>query len=338
MERPKFNVAVLPAGAWGTAFSLVAAVRHNVSLYFRSEEDFRTFNETHQYPRRHPGIVFPENIKAVDSIEEVLAGANIVVLAYPSKYLRESFREIWPYIPSEATILCLTKGLEQGTNLRMSEVLEEVESGISNRLAILSGPNLAYYVARGLPAGATVSSGDYSLAERMQRDFNTSFFRIYRTRDLLGVELGSAFKNVYAFAVGVSDGLGLGENARGILIPRGLWEATRLAVALGAKAVTLNGLSGMGDMIVTCTSLYSRNHEAGVKFAEGARPDELLNSPKTIEALYTVRAMVALADAHGIEVPIAQAVHDVLYSGLTIKDAMQRLIARDLKDENGYSL
>lgn len=165
MER--LNVAVLPAGAWGAAFSIVAAAKadHNVRLYFRSEGDFRTFNETHEYPRRHPGVVFPENIKAAGSIEEVLLGADIVVLAPPSRFLRDFYRRIKTYIPREASILCLTKGLEQGTNFRMSEVLEEVEPGISNRLAILSGPNLANYVARGLPAGATVSSSNYSLAE-----------------------------------------------------------------------------------------------------------------------------------------------------------------------------
>lgn len=336
MERPKHEVAIVPAGAWGAAFAGVAAkAGHGVRLYFRDDEEVRSFNETHEYPRRHPGIVFPENIKAAGSIEEALSGADIVVLAYPSKLLRGKFVEARSYIPSEASILCLTKGLEERTNLRPSEVLEQEEPGIGRRLAVLSGPNLAHEVVRGLPAGATISSSDYELAQRIQLGFNTDSLRTYRTRDLVGVELGGAFKNIYAFLVGASDGLGFGRNARGILIPRGLLEASNLAVAMGAMERTLIGLSGLGDMIVTCTSSHSRNHEAGFAFAKGATPDELLNSPKTIEALYTVKAMVALAKIHEIDMPLAQAVYDVLYNGISINAVIQRLIARDLKDENG---
>lgn len=336
MKRPEYEVAIVPAGAWGLGFARVAAdAGHNVRLYLRDDKEAGFFNETHMHPRRHPEVVFSRNIRAMSGIEEVLAGASVVILAYPSRLLREKFAEIRPYIPSEASILCITKGLEQGTNLRMSQVLEEVKPGISQRLAVLSGPNLAHEVARGLPAGATVSSSDYELAKRIQLGFKTNSLRTYRTRDLVGVELGSAFKNIYAFLVGASDGLGFGENARGILIPRGLWEATKLAVVLGAKEGTLNGLSGLGDMIVTCTSSHSRNHEAGFAFAKGATPDELLNSPKTIEALYTVKAMVALAKIHEIDMPLAQGVYDVLYNEISIEEVIQRLIARDLKDENG---
>lgn len=335
----KLNVAVLPAGAWGAAFSKVAAeAGHNVKLYFRSSEDLNTFFASHQYPRRLPGIVFPENIKAAGSIGEALAGADILVLATPSGFLRAFYGDIKTAIPPEASILCLTKGLEQGTNLRMSQVLEEADPGISQRLAILSGPNLAHEVARGLPAATVVASGNYSLAERMQSIFSTSHFRVYAQDDILGVELGGAFKNVYAFAAGVCDGLRKGKNARAALINRGLSEMIGLAVAMGAREQTLRGLSGGGDLWLTATSSQSRNHQAGVEIANGIKPEQLITSGKTVEGFYTVRAMVELARQYQIDVPIAQAVYEVLYEGSTIEDTIRRLLDRAFIHENGVPL
>lgn len=337
MER--LNVAILPAGSWGAAFSTVVAESgYNARLYFHSDEDYKTFISSHMYPRRLPAVNFTENIVVTDAFREALDGADLLVLAPPSRILRPFYKEIKPYIPHELPILCLTKGLEEETNLRMSQVLEEEEPEIGQRLAILSGPNLAPEIARGLPAATVVASSNYSLAERIQRIFSTKNFRIYAQDDILGVELGGAFKNVYAFAVGVCDGLEKGRNARAALIGRGLAEMIRLAVAMGAQEQTLMGLSGQTDLWLTCTSDESRNHFAGVEFVRGVHPKKLIESGKTIESFYTVRAMVELARQYQIEVPIAQAVYEVLYEGSTIKDAISRLLNRTFVHENGLLL
>lgn len=334
MER--LNVAVLPAGAWGAAFSrVVAESGHNVTLFFRSETDGRTFANCHQYPRRLWGVIFPEDIQVANSAEQALAGADRVVLAPPSRFLRAFYREIKPFVPHEVPVLCLTKGLEQGTNLRMSQVLEEEDPGISQRLAILSGPNLACDVAGGKPAFTVVASTDLSLAVRMQRNFSTDSFRIYTTDDVVGVELGGAFKNVMALAAGAGDGLNMGASIRSALIGRGINEMISLAVVLGARKETLNGLSGAGDLVLTCTSPDSRNYQAGFKIARGANIEELMNAGWTVEGFRTVIVMVALAEANGIDVPIARAVYDVLYRGFTIEDVKKRLVSRPLIHENG---
>lgn len=337
MERPKHEVAVVPAGAWGAAFSIVAAeAEHNVRLYFRSEEDSRIFHGTHKYPRRHPEVVFPENIKAAgSSIEEALSGADIIVLAPPSRFLRDFYRRIKTYIPREASILCLTKGLEQGTNFRMSQVLEEEDPGISNRLAILSGPNLAYDVVRRQLVLTIVASTNLSLAEKMQMAFNTDYFRIYTTDDVKGVEYGAAFKNAMALAAGASDGKERGDSTKAALISRALQEMIRLAKPLGAREETLWGLSGLGDLQLTCTSPKSRNYLTGFEIARGADIEQLMGSERTVEGFYTVKAMVALAEKHGVDVPIAKAVYAVLYEGVTIDEVIKRLVSRPLIHENG---
>lgn len=337
MER--LNVAVLPAGSWGVAFSTVVVEGgHNARLFFHSEADYETFISSHMYPRRLPGVIFAENIEATDNFKKALDGVDVLVLAPPSRILRTFYKEIRSFTPYQAPILCLTKGLEQGTNLRMSQVLEEEEPGISQRLAMLSGPNLAPEIARGLPAATVVASSNYSLAERIQSIFSTKNFRIYAQDDILGVELGGAFKNVYAFASGVCDGLERGRNARAALIGRGLVEMRRLAVAMGAQEQTLMGLSGQTDLWLTCTSDESRNHFAGVEFVHGVHPKKLIESGKTIESFYTVRAMVNLAKQYHIEVPIAQAVYEVLYEGSTIEDAIGKLLDRSVVHENGSLL
>lgn len=306
-------MAVLPAGAWGAAFSRVAAeAGHDVRLYFRNK-----------------GGRFPPEF------EQALAGADVVVLAPPSRYLRGLYREIKLFIPAGASILCLTKGLEQETNLRMSQVLEQEEVGINQRLAVLSGPNLAQEVAQGLPAAAVVASSNYSLAEKMQEIFSTRVFRIYAQDDLPGVEYGGALKNIIAIAAGVSDGLEYGENARAALINRGLSEMIRLAVKLGGREQTIRGLSGEGDLWLTCTSSRSRNHQARVELARGITPKELLASGQTYEGIFAVKAAVELAKQHGVDMPIAQAVYEVLCLGSTVQEAVRRLTERSLVHENG---
>ncbi len=337
MERP-LNIATLPAGTWGAAFSKIAAeAGHNVRMLLRDTVDYQTFLDSRQYLRRLPGIEFPENVTATNSAQATLEGADVVVLAPPSKFLRSSYREIREENPQGVPIILLTKGLERDTNKTGSQVLEDEEPGISQRLAVLSGPNFAEEAAAGLPMATTLASSNFPLAERLQHDFSSPTFRIYAQNDVLGVELGGAIKNVVAFAAGIGDGLKRGESARAALIDRGLIEVIKFVTSVGGKPETLMGLSGVGDLILTCTSDLSRNHQAGKELAEGKiTPQDLFtDKERTVEALYTVRAVVELARAHDIEVPIAKAVYMVLYEKLSIEKAYISLMGRPLVHENG---
>lgn len=331
----KLNVAVLPAGAWGTAFAKVAGEKgYNVNLYFRSSDAAEVFNSEHINYSRLSGIKISENVTAINDIEETVSDVDILVLAPPSRFLRELYLQVFDYVNRDTPILSLTKGLEEGTNLRASQMLKQIEPEISSRLAVLSGPNFAEEIARGLPAFSVVASEDEELAELMQKKFSTPRFRIYTQDDVTGVELGGAFKNVIAIAAGASDGLGMGENARAGLVTRGLEEIKRLGVALGGKEPTFDGLAGQGDLWLTSTSSKSRNHEAGVAIARGVKPEELRQSGRTIEGFYTARAMVELAKDFGMSLPIAEAVYHVVYEGLSVKEAIVSLENRPLTTEN----
>lgn len=336
MEKP-LNIAIAPMGVWGAAFGkMEAEVGHNVRGYFRDKQDHRTFLDSHQYPKRLPGVVFPGNVTSRDNAQETLEGADIVVLAPPSRFMRDFYREIRGFIPENAVVISLTKGLERGSNQTVSQVLEEEEPGISERFAVISGPNFAEEAVQGLPMATTLAASDFSLAERLQRDLSTPSFRIYAHNDVRGVELSAAIKNVVAFAAGMGDGLKRGESARAALIDRGLVEDRRFVEYFGGTSETALGLAGVGDLILTCTSKLSRNHEAGKELARGlTTPEELLNNPKkTVEAIYTVKAVVDLSKEHGIEMPIAEVVYRVIYEGLSIRDAYRALMARPLVHEN----
>lgn len=338
MPEKELLVSVLPAGQWGTAFArVVASCGYDTQLFFRNWRDDHLFRRNHQNEHYFPGITLPDNITSTDDLDEAVIRADVLVLAAPSRFLRRFFKQIAPRVGFHESmkIICLTKGLEEGTNLRMSQVLEQELPHIGSRLAVISGPNFASEIVQGKPAATVVASKNASLEEFIQNAFSSPCFRIYRQHDLTGVELGGAFKNVIAIAAGVSDGLDLGENARAGLITRGLEEIKRLGIALGGQERTFDGLSGQGDLWLTCTSQQSRNHEFGVELAGGRSIAELLGDKTVYEGYYSTKAMVELARKRGVAVPIAEVVYAVLYKNLSIREAIEKLKSRALASENG---
>ncbi len=308
MER--FNIVVVPAGRWGSALAIPLSDNgHNVKLYQSS-------------------------VFTTSSLKEAVLGADILILACNSAHVRSLFQKITSNLPKDTIVLCVSKGIEEDTNFCMSQVLTDIEPKIGSRLAVLSGPNFAAEVAQRLPTMTIVASENTSVAKLLQRVFTTKNFRVYIQDDVLGVELGGALKNVIALGVGIGDGLKLGENGRAALITRGITEIMRLGTAMGAQRQTFTGLSGMGDLILTCTSKKSRNHQAGLKIGRGLNPKDLLSSNETIEGLHTVKAAVKLAKEKGIKVPIMETVYKIVYQGLKPKGGFKQLMELELSSEN----
>ena len=339
MVSPELTIAVLPAGRWGLAFGKVVADSHyNVNIYLRSKEETDRFNDTHRHPRYFTDVTLPNNVVASSSLEQLVSEAEILVLAIPSAHARSFYREIKPFDNRDADIICLTKGLEEGTNLKMSDVLEEENPGLISRFTVISGPNFASEIIHGLPAFTVAASEELGRARLIQETFTTNTFRIYAQNDLTGIQLGGACKNVIAIAAGASDGLGFGENARAGLITRGLEEIKRLGIALGGQERTFDGLSGQGDLWLTCTSPQSRNHELGFELAKGKTLAQLFESGTVYEGYFTAKAMIELAKEKGVSVPIAEVVYEVLYQNLSILSAVGRLRGRTLTIENDHLL
>lgn len=322
------KVAVLGAGAWGTALSvLLAAKGVPVYLWARRREfaeELRAYRENRAYL---PGVALPALVWPTAQAEEALEGAELALVALPSR----AVREILSGFPRAPLYVSATKGLELAGGLRrMSQVIREA-TGVDRVLA-LSGPNHAEEVARFLPT-ASVVAGEEEDARRVQALLNSPTFRVYTSPDLTGVELGGALKNVLALAAGMVDGLRLGDNAKAALLTRGLRELVRLGTALGGKEATFYGLAGLGDLLATCYSLHSRNREAGERLVRGVGVEELLGGRQVVEGLFTVRALVEWARAEGAELPIFEAVYRVAYEGEEPLRALSALMAREPKPE-----
>lgn len=331
----KFNISILPAGAFGTALGIPLSDNgHLVKLYFRKDEDVAIFNQTKENIKRLPKIKFNGTTSATSNLKKALA-ADILVLACDAIHVRGFFTQIKPFLNENTKILCVSKGIEQETNLGMSQVLEQIEPKISKRLAIMSGPNFAIEVAQRLPALTVVAATNQEIARLFQKVFTTKDFRVYTQDDVIGVELGGALKNVIAIGVGIGDGLNMGENARAALITRGITEMIKLGTRLGADKSTFAGLSGMGDLILSCTGGRSRNHQAGLKIGKGMDPKDLLSSDKTIEGLHTVRAAVELAKEKKIKVPIMEMVYKIVYQDLKPRIGFTKLMRIELSSEDG---
>lgn len=332
----KLNIAILPAGAWGTALAIPLSDNgHNLKLFFLLKKEAKDFNSSRQNVKRLPKIKFNGQVKATSNLAEAVNGADILLLACDSSHVRNFFQRIKPFIDRNMKILCVSKGIEEGTNLGMSQVLGEIEPKINSRLAVLSGPNFAIEVAKRLPTLTVIASTNASVAKFLQAAFTTENFKVYTQDDVLGVELGGALKNVIAIGVGIGDGLRMGENGRAALITRGIAEMQRLGIALGANELTFTGLSGMGDLILSCTSGKSRNHQAGVMIGRGLDPENLLNSNETIEGLHTVKAAVALAKKGKVKIPIMEMVYKIVYRGLKPKEGLKKLMRLEFNSENG---
>ncbi len=330
------RVAVLGSGSWGTAFANVVAdagVAETV-LWGRRAAVAEAVNTRHENPDYLPGIALNPRLRATDDVAEALAGADFVVIAVPAQTLRANLAAWAEAVPPDAVVVSLMKGIEVGTSRRMSEVIAEVLKLPDHRIAVLSGPNLAREIAERQPATAVVACTDEQTATRLQHLCKSGYFRPYTNTDVIGVELGGAVKNVIALAVGVAVGMGFGDNAKAALITRGLAETVRLAVALGADEHTLAGLAGLGDLVATCSSPLSRNRTFGEKLGAGMTLEEAVaETRQTAEGVKSSESILALARAHGVDMPITEAVVAMMHHGLPPADALLAFMSRSAKPE-----
>jgi glycerol-3-phosphate dehydrogenase (NAD(P)+) len=329
------NVAVFGAGSWGTGFSIVLAdARNEVKIWGRRDEVCETINAKHENTEYLPGIELPPTVSASHDPAEVLADAEIVVLAVPSQSLRENLTAWAPLIPPKAVMVSLMKGIEFGTSKRMSEVIAEVTGASGSRIAVVTGPNLAREIAERQPAASVVACTDVAVAERIQTICHTATFRPYTNADVVGCELGGATKNVIALAVGMAAGLDFGDNTKATVITRGLAETSRLGLALGADPYTFAGLAGLGDLVATCWSPLSRNRTFGEKLGRGMSVEEVVHSTRQVaEGVKSCQPIEELAGAQKVEMPIVEAVVAVVRGETTPQEMLFTLISRSAKPE-----
>ncbi len=325
-------ISIIGAGSWGTTLAcLLSEKGYDVALWVHEEELAKEIDKQRINSVYLPEIVIPDDIKVLHDIEKALNKARYVVNAVPSQYVRGVFKDTAQYLADEATIISASKGIERGTLLTVSSVLKEL---LSREVAVLSGPSFAREVIKKLPTAVTVATKDKKTGYILQELFNLNNFRVYTHDDIIGVEIGGALKNVMAIAAGISDALGLGNNARASLITRGLAEMTRLGVAMGAKEKTFSGLSGIGDLLLTCTSNLSRNYTVGTKLGQGMKLEEILNQMKSVaEGVSTAESAFELSKKYDIEMPIVEQVYRVIYEGKDPRQAVKDLMERSLKAE-----
>ena len=334
------EIAIIGAGAWGTALAIVLGRKetHRVRLWAHEKEVCESIASRRTNEMFLPGAVIPPSVTATNNYKEALTGADIVVSVMPSHHCRAIFEVMHVYLTPQMLLVSATKGIENDTQMRMTEIIHSVVSNAMKfkpRLGALSGPTFALEVARGDPTAITIASKDVELAQIVQREFSGPSLRVYTNEDPVGVELGGALKNTIAIAAGVSAGLGLGHNSTAALITRGLAEMTRLVVACGGKAETMSGLAGLGDLVLTCTGGLSRNRSVGVELGRGRKLPEILAGMHGMvaEGVFTTTAAVGLAHTHGVEMPITQQMHAILQQGKAPREAIYELMTRSGKSE-----
>jgi glycerol-3-phosphate dehydrogenase (NAD(P)+) len=336
------QIAIIGAGAWGTALSIVAGRKggHSVCLWAHEPEVRESIQTRRVNDLFLPGQQIPEAVSATNDLGEALRDAEIVVSVMPSHHCRRLFDRMRPFLKPDMLFVSATKGLEEGSNLRMAEVISQVlapEFGARLRIGALSGPTFAKEVARGDPTAITIASKDAQLAQTVQQAFSDPRFRLYTNEDVIGVELGGSLKNVVAIAAGVCDGLGLGHNSAAALITRGLAEMTRLVVACGGQRETMAGLAGLGDLVLTCTGGLSRNRSVGVELGRGRQLPEIIAGMHGMvaEGVLTTNAAVGLAKTYAVEMPITEKMYAVLHDAKPPKGAIHELMTREAKSESG---
>jgi glycerol-3-phosphate dehydrogenase (NAD(P)+) len=326
------RVAVIGAGSWGTAVGTIIGASHPAMLWARAPELASSMAETRRNERYLPDVVLPDGLTVTSSLAEALRDVNIVFMAVPSHGFRAVLTEMQPLAGGIEAVVSLAKGIEIGTNLRMSQVVGEVLPGVA--AGVLTGPNLAREVAQGHPAGCVVALADEALANRVQALVHTRTFRTYRGTDVVGCEIAGATKNVMAIAAGIGDGLGLGDNTRAVLITRGLAELGRLGVALGGKVLTFGGLAGVGDLVATCASPQSRNRTVGFALGQGQSLDDIVGGMHMVaEGIKSAGPLVGLARANGVEMPIAEQVQAIVEGRCSPADALLNLMRRPSRPE-----
>ncbi len=336
------EIAIIGAGAWGTGLSIALGRRgtHRIRLWAHEKQVRDSISSRRINELFLPGQPIPDSVSGTGSFEEALHGAEIVVSVMPSPHCRRLFQDMRPFLMPGMLFVSATKGLEEGTLLRMTQVITAVvgsDGGFAPRVGALSGPTFAKEVARGDPTAITIASQDTELAETVQREFSDPRFRVYTNSDVAGVELGGALKNIIAIAAGVCDGLGLGHNSIAALITRGLAEITRLVVAGGGRQDTMAGLAGLGDLVLTCTGGLSRNRSVGVELGRGRKLPEIIAGMHGMvaEGVFTTHAAVELARTRRVEMPITEQMDAILHRGKAPRDAIHDLMTRTAKSETG---
>ena len=319
------KIAVLGGGSWGTTVASLVARNTEVTLWARNSETVDEINTHHSNERYLPGAKLGDRLRATNSIEEAVSGADVIVMGIPSHNFRVVLEEVKRHIRAWVPVISLTKGLELETRMRMTEIIQEVLPG--HPVGVLTGPNLAREIMAGQAAAGVIAMEDEIIVQELQNVFKSGLFRVYTNTDVIGCELGGVLKNIIAIAVGMGDGQGAGDNTRAALITRGLSEITRLGVAMGGKPETFAGLAGMGDMIATCTSPQSRNRHVGIELGKGRSMEEIIEEMTMVaEGAKSAPAVMALAREHGVEMPIASDVSRVLAGDATASRAFRGLL------------
>ena len=331
------KVAFIGAGSWGTATaSLVARKeKYETVLWARRAELAETINLYHENPEYLPELELPPSLRATNDLEEAIDNAQVIVMGVPSHGFRAVLKDVSGLVDGNPTFVSLTKGLEVDTHKRMSEVLaEEVRGILDENISVLTGPNLAKEVVKGFPAASTIACRDESSAERLQEIFQAPTFRCYRNVDVVGCELGGAFKNVIAIAAGMADGLGLGDNTKATVMTRGLAELARFSVKFGAQPLTFLGLAGVGDLIATCASPQSRNHSVGIELGKGRKIDEIIDSMNMVaEGVKSCKPILELGRAKDVWMPITENVVRICHEGASVDELVEDLLSREIRSE-----
>lgn len=332
------RIAILGAGSWGTALSVVFAncrLPHEVTLWSRNADFARRLQLERINESFLPNITLPQVVRVESDLSAALKDAETVICAVPAANARNVFESAKRFLPADCAIVSATKGLEPSSHLRMTEVAQQIfGESVIERWAVLSGPSFASEAARGEPTAVVLASCNESLGKRLRDDLATPSFRLYSNSDVMAVELGGAMKNVVAIAAGVCEGLGFGSNTQAALITRGLAEMTRLSVALGARAETLSGLAGLGDLVLTCTGALSRNRHVGIQLGKGRNLQEILGELKQVaEGVGTAAALIPLAQDAGVELPITEQVYAILYNGKAPREAIRDIMDRPQRVE-----
>ncbi len=335
MDSPEAkSIAVIGAGSWGTTLAqLLAEKGQDVRLRVREPEVYESLSRERINRTFLPGVRLSARLRFTLEYAEALNGAKLILMAVPSHGFRQALRDLKPHWSPGAILVSATKGVEVDSSLFMEGVVRE-EMGAAAPYAVLSGPSFAREVAQKQPSAVTIASRQRDIAHSLQRTFSAPYFRVYTSHDVTGVELGGALKNIFAIGTGILSGMGLGDNPRAALITRALAEMVRLGARLGANPMTLTGLAGLGDLILTCTGSQSRNFQVGVKLGQGVPLDQILAGMAMVaEGVKTSRAIYLLAARLGVEMPLVTATYKILYEGLAPKEAIKKLMARELKDE-----
>jgi len=328
------KIGIIGAGSWGIALaSLLSKNGHTITVYSAIYDEITMLSEKHEQTEKLPGVILPDTVDYTNDLSVVCADKDLLIMAVPSPYVRETAAKMMNHVSMGQIIVDVAKGIEEKTCLTLSQIIsQEIPQA---KVAVLSGPSHAEEVGHGMPTIVVISAKEREIAEYIRDIFMNEVFRVYTSPDMMGVELGGSLKNVLALAAGVADGMGYGDNLKAAIITRGIVELTRLGTAAGGQAETFHGLTGIGDLIVTCSSKHSRNRKAGMLIGQGMTMKEAMTEVKmVVEGVYSAKAAMQLAKKYNIEVPIIEAVNEVLFNDKSAKEALTELMVRDPKPEN----